>query len=278
MSRHSLILFFVYLLLDASLLYAQEPDEIDREISRLKKEIGRVQSQRKEERKLAERERREFKDYQKRTHDKITSISATTDSIKNQLEQIKQKNDSIAAELSSTQTAVHEQDLKRKQLQNVIHTAATELLNATKKLPPLVQQQYKGPISYLAGEIETGSIENTEALYRLMRIVQDLRTVTQEIQVVEGASPVEEVRGTVYHLRIGAVFEAVVDVEGKNAFIWTGFSEADGEAQWQKCTDANEAQSILSAVRMREGKTVPELVTLPFDSSAAATEDGQNER
>ena len=271
------MLFLVFALSSGYADEPDEPDEIDREIMRLKKEISRVQSQRKEEKKQADRERRELEAYRKRTADKIAAVKHVTDSIKNSLEQAGSRNDSIKMEISSIQVHLREVELNRDNLKKEILNSVKEILRTAEMLPPLIQQQYAGPLSYLSGEIEAGTVESTEALFRLMRIVQDLRTVAQEIQVVEGASPVEELRGSVYRLRIGAVWEAAVDGEGKNAFIWTGYSDTSGVAVWRKPASVEYTASILDAVRMREGKTVPELITLPMEVITAA-EGGQNEK
>ena len=128
------------------------------------------------------------------------------------------------------------------------------------RFTPLIRDQYAGPIGYLVGEIEAGSVENTEALYRLFRIVWDLRTVCREIQVVEVTSPVPQMRGTIYRLRMGSVFEAIVDLKGEKAFLWN--TPDSGTGRWI-ALPREDAASILTAVKIREGKTVPELVHLP---------------
>jgi hypothetical protein len=86
-----------------------------------------------------------------------------------------------------------------------------------------------------------------------------MKILSREVQVAEGISPVKQISGTVYRLRIGSVFEAVVDSRGEKAF----YRE---ENEWKPVEDPAAAATLLKAVKIREGKTVPVLVNLPFAS------------
>ena len=121
----------------------------------------------------------------------------------------------------------------------------------------------------MSGEIAAASIDNVEALNRLMQISRDMLSMSREIQSVEGISPVGELKGTVYRMRIGTALEAVVDIRGEHAYIW------DRNSGWQATDDPSIVQSILKAVKIREGKTVPSLVRIPFGSGAL--KEGKNE-
>ncbi|MBN1307062.1 MAG: DUF3450 family protein [Chitinispirillaceae bacterium] len=264
------------ILYGGSAVPAAEMDEIDREIARLKKEISRVQSQRHDEAKEAKKEQVEFESYRERTASRMASVTRQTDSIRMLLQQTNRHNDSINAALASVTSRIREQDLQRERLREVILRAAKTLQGEIDHFTPLIREQYTGPTGYLVGEIEAGTVENTEAFYRLFRIVWDLRTVCREIQVVEVASPIPQMRGTVYRLRIGSVFEAVVDMKGEKAFLW---NPADGgTAGWVAPPRREDAASILAAVRIREGKTVPELLRLPFGTYSGQGEDGSDDQ
>ena len=251
-----------------AVLLAADIDEVDREIARLKKEISRVQAQRNDEAQQAKKERLEFKNYGERTAARIAAITRQTDSIRTEMQKVNLHNDSISTRLSVVASEIREQEMRRQRLREIILRAARSLKTEIARCIPLVREQYESPIDYLIGEIEAGSVEHTEALYRLMRIVGDARVAAQEIQVVETASPIPQLRGTVYLLRIGSVFEAVVDAQGEKAFIWNETAENEHD-RWIAAARPEDAASIFTAVRIREGKTVPELVRLPFGMSSA---------
>ncbi|MBN1577713.1 MAG: DUF3450 family protein [Chitinispirillaceae bacterium] len=255
---------------------AAEVDEVDREIARLKKEISRVQSQRQDEAKEVKKEQAEFESYRERTAARMASVTRQTDSIRTLLQRTNLHNDSINAALAAVTSQIREQDLQRERLREVILRASKMLQGEMDRFTPLIREQYAGPIGYLIGEIEVGSVENTEALYRLLRIIWDLRTVCREIQVVEVASPVPQMRGTVYRLRIGSVFEAIVDMQGEKAFLWN--TAEDGTGRWIALPRREDAASILAAVRIREGKTVPELIHLPFGTDSVQGEGGSHDQ
>ncbi len=242
-------------------------DQIDLEIGRLRQEIERVQSQRREEAKQVAREKAETEAYRERTGKRFERIAARSDSLRNRVQQARSRNDSLRVILSSAQNSVRELQLRQERLRTVIRKTVSELRDEVKGFPPLIQEQYFGPINHLLGEIDGKSVDNVEALHRLTRIVQDIRTLGQDIQVVEGTSPVAELRGTVFRLRIGGFFEAVVDMKGERGYRWHGNDPGTGLPVWNPLKSREEAASILSAVRMREGKTVPQLVDLPLGNA-----------
>ena len=61
--------------------------------------------------------------------------------------------------------------------------------------------------------------------------------------------------------------EAVVDEKATAAALWRG-NQPDGTPVWETTKDPAICQAILRAVNIREGKTVPALIELPFGSLA----------
>lgn len=257
--------------------FAADSGEMDRELRSLKKEITRVQGQRQREAEAVKKEREEFRAYQERTKQRKANIGVQTDSINGVQQQTQRRNDSLRAVLTSVQARIREQELSDKRIHAVIIVGVKKLQEELPYLPPLIRDQYEGPISYLLSELTAGSVESTEALYRMVRIVQDLRNVAREIQVVEGISPVTQLRGMVYRLRIGAIFEAIVDTEGRNAFLWTS-AEGDHDSVWVPVDNKATATALLKAVHIREGTTVPELVELPLGMGLSGVKESSDDR
>lgn len=253
--------------------FAQPPDEVAREIARLKTEIERVRSEREDQAAQMRRDRTESEEYGKRNAERKASLRRQIDSTHEQARLSKLKNDSLQADISAIQARIRESQLLETEISGVILRASELLLGQISSFTPLVREQYEGAIKYLVADIRAGSVENTEALFRFMRIVQDVRTVSQEIQVVEGSSVVEQIRGVAYRLRVGGVFEAVVDDAGERAFVWTPAAEGDS-ARWVAVDNVAAAKSIRSAIMMREGKTVPQLVELPLGVAAPLSKGG----
>jgi len=265
------VISFMTLAATAGMLFAEDNDEVGRELRRIKDEIRRVKAQRAEEAQHVKKENWEYADYRKRTAKKINAITTRTDSLQQQLQQLNTRTDSLTAQLEATKTAIEEENLRKKSLSKVIIKSVESVKEELERFPPMIREQYSGSLAYLIGEVKGGTVENTEALHRLMRIVRDVRTVAQEIQVIESVSPVAEVRGTVSRLRIGAVFEAVYDNKSNTAFIWSAAVDTLPE-NWLPVKDGTTLAAIKKAILMREGKVVPELLALPFSMRDTVTE------
>lgn len=246
--------------------------DLSSEIARMQREIRQVQAQRQDLQREAQNDKLAYEAYKKRALQRRDDVSHATDSVRQLMDNFKIRNDSLAAKLVAVNAAIHQQELQRETFENVLIAAVIKLQSEVYHFPPLISEQYRGSISYLLGELQAQSVESTEAMYRFVRIVQDLRTVLQDIQVVEGASPVPELKGSVYRLRIGGVFEAIIDMPGKNAFLWSGNSD-EGKPHWQKVTEEKVCAAIMKAVKIRDGKTIPELVELPFGDAQPDAED-----
>jgi hypothetical protein len=92
----------------------------------------------------------------------------------------------------------------------------------------------------------------------MQQIMVRAEEVTGSIQVSQESSPITEIRGTVYRLRIGTFFEAVVNLKGEECAVWYG---AGG---WKTLKDAAVAAQLLKAANIREGKSLPAFVKLPL--------------
>jgi chromosome segregation ATPase len=240
-----------------------QKEEVDKEIARLKKEIEKVETQRKEEAKEIQKEMAEFEAYNQRHRQKIEGIKKQTDSLKTLLKEFSLKNDSLNQEISSTNLKIKEYDLQKENIKNSLLKSIKDIISQLDNFPPILQEQYKGSLKYLYSELESGNSELSEALYRLTKIAGEIRTASQEIQVVESSSPISQVKGSVYRLRIGGIFEAVIEKEGKEAFVWNSYYK-----KWSPVDQAS-IEALIKAVKIKEGKIVPELVNLPLGELAS---------
>lgn len=237
--------------------------DLSGEIARVQRELRQVQGQRQDLQREVLNDKTEYAAYKKRIKQRRDDVSHATDSVRQRMDHLKTRNDSLVAKLFAVNAAIRQQELQRERFQHILITAVTKLQREVDHFPSLITEQYRGSISYLLGELQAQSVESTEAMYRFVRIVQDMRIVLQDIQVVEGVSPLPELKGTVYRFRIGGVFEAIIDMQGKNAFLWSGNTD-EGKPRWQKVADERGSAAIMKAVKIRGGKTIPELVELPF--------------
>ena len=96
-----------------------------------------------------------------------------------------------------------------------------------------------------------------------MQILNKLDEASSGIQISQESSPVADIRGMVYRLRIGTIFEAVVDTKGEKCAVFTGWGD-DGAPHWKNLDSPDTAMMVLQAVNIREGKSLPAFVNLPL--------------
>mgnify|MGYP000369888099 CR=1 FL=1 len=246
----------------------QQPD-YEAEIKRIRQELMRVQEER--ERTAAEKEKdaKEFAEYRKRALKTIKEINSQTDSIRQLVLVHSAKNDSLAAVLDREKARIRGFELTQDQTRRDLAAAAERILTAASLLPPGASSRFTAAINLLKNELAAKSVDNIEAINRLSQIIRDMHEAGAGIQIVQGNSPVAEIRGTAYRIRIGAVYEAVVNAAGTMAAIWTG-RDANGNDTWKVVSDPEIAAGILKAVNVREGKSLPQLVYLPFEQTLLA--------
>jgi hypothetical protein len=110
------------------------------------------------------------------------------------------------------------------------------------------------------------NIDNVEGLHRLVQIVGNMEEYNGTIQTGQETSVVPQLRGSALMLRIGSLFEAVVDEDGKTGALWQG-NDSLGQPLWQTVAEAQSCAIILKAINMRESKALPAFMALPYSLS-----------
>jgi hypothetical protein len=100
-----------------------------------------------------------------------------------------------------------------------------------------------------------------------MQIIQNLDEASAAIQAGQETAAVPEIRGAGSMLRIGDIFKAVIDEEGKVCAFWHG-ADARGQGQWEVVRDPAVAAVVLKAINVRQGKALPSFVDVPYNVSS----------
>jgi hypothetical protein len=241
-------------------LFAVEEYEVDNAIARARRELEKVAAQREETAAAAARDRAEFAAYQERTGARIERLEQETDSIRARIGFHQRESDSLAAELGSLRARERDFDLARRRLREQLVRCCDTLLAIDSAMSPLLAEALYEPLEFLRSELAAGAVDNAEAMHRLVSIADDFENRLLDIEILQGRSPSPHVTGVAYRLRIGGVFEAAVDAEGRRAAVWDRAA-----ADWIPLGE-DAAGRILEAVNIREGKAVPSIVELPFDT------------
>ena len=241
-------------------------DDIDAEIGRVRKELASIVAEKREVREKARKDYEEHDAYLKTIGQRFKTIRDGIDSLEKCEVVEKERGDSLAGAIRSEIAQQRQfellQDSFRKRLVHLCEQFAAQ----ARLVPPLASGAAVNALAFLGSELKTKNVDNVEGIQRLFQIVGDLEELTGSIQIASGPSPVPELRGTVYRLRIGSLFEAAVDAQGRNYALWTG-TDSTGNGQWMVGNDGETGPGILNAVNIREGKSLPALVELPFSNS-----------
>lgn len=259
MIRKLFVIFFV--LMFSAALTAQELN-IENEIVHANRELKRLQKERSKVKKEATQDKKEYAEYQNRMKEKFDDLTSETDSIKKETVKFQSKSDALGARLAGIAAGKSEYDIKQKKLKEELVKFCDKLIDAIKITPPSLSKKSINSLEFLKSELSSSSIDNVEGIYRLIQVLNDVDLQLMDIQVAEIASPVPEVTGSVYKIRIGGVFEAFVDMKGEKGYVWSGGTNGE----WADVKDAGIASKILKAIQVREGKSVPEFIDMPFSS------------
>ncbi|MBN1128313.1 MAG: DUF3450 family protein [Chitinispirillaceae bacterium] len=247
----------------ASLAFSQQGDK-ESEIKRARKELMQLQTERGKNRLEISKDQAEFKEYTKRTADRLAALKDETNSINQQTTVHQRKNDSLAALINAANSRIKQGEMSQDAMREKLAGSCDRIIASLQDLPPMVRQNLVASASLLKSELRNKTTDNVEALNRLQQIMIRAEEVTGSIQVSQESSPVPEIRGTVYRLRIGAFFEAVVNIKGEECAVWQG-GEKPG---WTTIKDPSTAAELLKAANIREGKSLPSFVTLPLVADA----------
>lgn len=243
----------------ASLAFADKRDK-QNEIKRARKELLQLQTERKKNRLEMDKDQEDFTAYTKRTADRFAMIKSETDSINRQTAVQKRRNDSLAALVNSANAQIKQYEMSQEAMRKKLLVSCDQVTTHLKGLPPMVRQNLVASAALLKNELRNKSVANVEAFNRIQQIMARAEDATGSIQVSQESSPVAEIRGMVYRLRIGAFFEAVVNLKGEECAIWYP-TDSTG---WRTIKDPSIAGEILKAANIREGKTMPSFVNLPL--------------
>jgi len=252
-------------------LIAADEYDIDKEIVRIRKELSSVAAQRQSVREEAEKDLKDFSRYQERTEKKLQALRNEIDSLKTITETQRKESDSLAALVSSVEASKKQYDLLQDRFRERLIDACDTFMVIAGNLPPMVSKNTNSSVSFLRSELVAKSIDNVEGLQRLIQASKDIEEITAGIQIVQGTSPVPEIKGAAHRLRIGSIFEAVVNSKGTKCGIWDGW-DSEGKERWQIIEDPAIAGQILKGINVREGKALPTFVKLPIAQNEAKTE------
>jgi hypothetical protein len=265
--KHGLkcFLFGMVLMTFAGGSYGQQTQiDYESEIKRVRQELMRVQEERERTSTEKEKDVKDFNEYRKKALKSIRDINHQTDSIRQLVLSYSSKNDSLAAVLNQEKDRIKSYEIMQEQSRQLITSMTSKILSTASLMPPSPSSRFASALNLLKNDLSGKTADNIEAITRLFQIIRDMHETSSSIQVIQGTSPLPELRGTIYRIRIGSFYESAVNASGTQAAIWSGY-DSTGTAKWSLIDNPEKAAMILRAVNVREGKSLPSLVQLPLN-------------
>ncbi|MGB7569444.1 MAG: DUF3450 family protein [Chitinivibrionales bacterium] len=245
------------------------PPSIDDEIARLRKELIQTQVDVERTSQEIDKDRKDFEAYRARTVQRLAQTQGQLDTLKSETLEQSRASDALEAKISEAIAGRREIELSQDEFRRKLVSFCSGVQPEVKKLPPLIMAPMLSGLSLLMSDLTTKSIDIVEGCTRLVQILNKLDEAGSGIQISQESSPVADIRGTVYRLRIGTIFEAVVDTKGEKCAVFSGWG-GDGAARWKDLGSPILAQAVLQAVNIREGKSLPAFVNLPLAGQGGA--------
>lgn len=243
-------------------LFGADDIEVDNELRRVKREIKRIKQERLKVKKEALQDKKEFASYMARTKERKQNIISETDSVRKEIVQFQKKSSTLGSRLNSLTSQQKNYDYKQKHLKEQLMKICDRAITTAKGTLPSLQKKSIDALKYLQSELAVGTVDNTEAIHRLVQILESQEQQLMDISVAQAPSPITDIHGSVFYLRLGGVFEAIVDTKGKKSAIWDG-------SKWDFINDPVVSGEILRATQIRTGKTLPDFVKLPYSVNAS---------
>lgn len=271
MHKHHNCLRFMIILFTICLSHnlTAQTNDIDSEIRKIRKELMQVQEERRRVSDEVKKDKTDFETYRKRTLERMRALRIETDSLRNSAAILSLSKDSVDAIINAEKNNTHRYELLQNGYRLSLVAACDTASSYASLMPPLISGRIISALKLLKDELNASTVDNIEATTRLAQICKDMHEQGGTIQIVQGTSPISDIRGTTYSIRIGSIFEAIVNTQGSQAAIWVG-GDKDGTPEWKMINDPLISQNILKAVNVREGKSLPALVELPIEAKDIA--------
>lgn len=243
--------------------HAQEEVELENQLRRAKKDIEQLEKERAKIRQATQDDYQEFKEYQQRARQQFGKLKRKNDSLNQIASKLRTRNSILGSNINAIKSRQREYDLNQEKVRARLALLCDTLLQVAEALPPLLSDKQGTSIKFLKSEIQAATSDNLESMSRLFSIMTEMENRLMDVEVDQGTSPVPGIAGVVYRLRIGGIYESVVNEDGTQSAIWN-----ISDRKWEMVGDKDMSARIRKAVSIRVGKSVPELVTLPITLKA----------
>ncbi len=206
-------------------------------------------------------EQRSFETYNKSFERELSYDQKELKSLKKEYTGLKKSSDSLSRVIASRQYRVKEYRLKQKRFIKGLVATVSKYIDVLSELPTPIFKKEKSALTFLKNEIEAGSVGGSEGVERLWQVSQTLADNRTSVDIWNGSSTCEFIEGQVHYIRVGYAWLACVNDDASKAALWKFEGEESG---WTPIESLAAMKAIRQAIKIRNGNSVPEIISLPI--------------
>ncbi len=185
--------------------------------------------------------------------------------LKSELRSLAKSSDSLSRRIASVGARTDELNLVEKRYQASLLKVIDTYSAAVSEIPAPILTKEGESLAFLKTELQSGAISSVEATERLWQVISTVNKNRLSIDVWSGISSWEEITGKSHFLRVGYGYVATINDESTKGAVWDGL-------KWNSLTSPADLMALRTAVRIRNGNSLPDIVSLPLPEVVTAVE------
>ncbi len=232
--------------------------EYQKKNSKVLEKISATQSEMKDEQVAHDRYSENYKAEENR-------LEKETSGLTSELQTLSISADSFSRSIASTSAKIKEFHFLEKKYRNSLVKVIESYSKAVAEIPAPILSKEEKSLAFLRTELQSGAISSVEATERLWQVISTVNKNRLTIDVWSSNSSWEEITGKSHFLRVGYGYVATINDEATKGAVWAG-------NQWSALTSPADLMALRTAVKIRNGNSLPDIVSLPLPEIATSVE------
>lgn len=244
---------------------AAQKAELQKKIAEYREKSSKVVKKITRDREEAQQEQAAHERYKENFEAELARLEKEKSELNREQNSLVKSSDSLSRKIASVRRKSKELSLQEKQFTESLLGAIDLYAEAVNEVPAPVLTKESESLAFLKRELEAGSISNIEAIERLWQVIAMVNKNRLSVDVWSATSTWEGITGQSHYLRLGYAYLATVNDESTTGAVWNG-------SGWSEITSPNDILALRTAVKIRNGNTLPAIVSLPLVESSETEE------
>jgi hypothetical protein len=243
----------------------REKVQIEKEIRSIESRIGRTDS-------LMRVESERFSLLEQRLSDGIVRKKRDTDTLNAKLEELTAEVTRLSGSIEQQRAGIRALATRREYINGQLVEQCDNLSTQIRSSLPWNRDERISRVNALKSDLQSGSAQIEDGLSRLMALIEEEITFSDEI--VLDSRTIRRNDGSTANarvLRIGNLW--MVYVDASEQFYGVLHRENDTSFVWTEDLDFTQREQIRTAIRVKESKKAPQIISLPLETAVTRGEE-----